>query len=203
TLSTGSTFTLMVASGVNYGTQEKGLSSNFMLWVVLVACIIGLIFIPVFGRLSDEVGRRPIIAAGIAGEVILAFPFFWLMNTGSPAAVFLAYGLMMIAFCANYGPIATFLAELFGAKIRYSGLSVSYMLSGLLGSAITPAITVWLLDVTGKSDSMAWYIAGSAVLSLIALFLLTENRLQSIDRADTAEAGVNADTTAEVGVENR
>ena len=43
------------------------------------------------------------------------------------------------------------------------------MLSGLLGSAITPAITVWLLDVTGKSDSMAWYIAGSAVLSLIAL----------------------------------
>ncbi|MGO3280263.1 MAG: MFS transporter, partial [Brevibacterium aurantiacum] len=100
-------------------------------------------------------------------------------------------------------PIATFLAELFGAKIRYSGLSVSYMLSGLLGSAITPAITVWLLDVTGKSDSMAWYIAGSAVLSLIALFLLTENRLQSIDRADTAEAGVNADTTAEVGVENR
>ena len=83
TLSTGSTFTLMVASGVNYGTQEKGLSSNFMLWVVLVACIIGLIFIPVFGRLSDKVGRRPIIAAGIAGEVILAFPFFWLINTGS------------------------------------------------------------------------------------------------------------------------
>lgn len=199
TLSTGSTFTLMVASGVNYGTQEKGLSSNFMLWVVLVACIIGLIFIPVFGRLSDKVGRRPIIAAGIAGEVILAFPFFWLINTGSAPAVFLAYGLMMIAFCANYGPIATFLAELFGAKIRYSGLSVSYMLSGLLGSAITPAITVWLLDVTGKSDSMAWYIAGSAVLSLIALFLLTENRLQSIDRADTAEAGVNADATAEVG----
>ncbi|WP_258771937.1 MFS transporter [Brevibacterium aurantiacum] len=213
TLSTGSTFTLMVASGVNYGTQEKGLSSNFMLWVVLVACIVGLIFIPVFGRLSDTVGRRPIIAAGIAGEVILAFPFFWLINTGNAAAVFLAYGLMMIAFCANYGPIATFLAELFGAKIRYSGLSVSYMLSGLLGSAITPAITVWLLDVTGKSDSMAWYIAGSAVLSLIALFLLTENRLQSIDRADTAEArvdsgtsvevGAKAEAVTEVGVENR
>ena len=127
----------------------------------------------------------------------MAFPFFWLLNTHNHAFAFLAYGLMMIAFCANYGPIATFLAELFGTKIRYSGLSVSYMLSGLLGSAITPAITVWLLDVTGQSDSVAWYIAASAALSFTALFLLTENRLQSIDRVDTA------DVSAEAGVENR
>lgn len=188
TLSTGSTFTLMVASGVNYGTTEKGYSATLMLWVVLVACIIGLVAIPFFGGLSDKVGRKPIIAVGIAAEVILAFPFFWLLNTGKVGAVFLAYGLMMIAFSANYGPIATFLAEQFGAKIRYSGLSVAYMLSGLLGSAITPAITVWLLDLTGQSSAMAWYIGGAAVLSFIALFLLPDNRLQSIDKVDVASA---------------
>lgn len=186
TLSTGSCFTLMVASGVSYGTSKQGFSANLMLWVVLIACLIGLIFIPVFGRLSDRVGRTPVIAVGIAAEAFLAFPFFWLMNTGSPAAVFLAYALMMVAFCANYGPIATFLAELFGSKIRYSGLSVSYMLSGLLGSAITPAITVWLLDLTGRSDSIAIYIAVSAVLSFIALFLLRSNHDTNIDAVDTA-----------------
>ncbi|GAA2186411.1 MULTISPECIES: MFS transporter [Leucobacter] len=184
TLSTGSSFTLMVASGVNYGTSEQGYSANLMLWVVLVACLLGIFFIPFFGRLSDRVGRKPIIAAGIAAEALLAFPFFWLLNTGNPAAVFLAYGLMMIAFSANYGPIATFLAELFGAKVRYSGLSVAYMLSGLLGSAITPAVTVWLLNLTGQSDSIAWYIAASAGLSFVALFLLGENSQKNIDRVE-------------------
>ena len=184
TLSTGSSFTLMVASGVNYGTSEQGYSANLMLWVVLVACLLGIFFIPFFGRLSDRVGRKPIIAAGL--------PVFSNQKNGNasrasaaiPAAVFLAYGLMMIAFSANYGPIATFLAELFGAKVRYSGLSVAYMLSGLLGSAITPAVTVWLLNLTGQSDSIAWYIAASAGLSFVALFLLGENSQKNIDRVE-------------------
>ncbi|GAA1315109.1 MFS transporter [Nonlabens tegetincola] len=188
TLSTGSTFTLMVASGMNYGTSEKGFSANLMLWVVLVACLLGLFLIPFFGKLSDKYGRKPIIAAGIAAEALLAFPFFWLINTGNTAAVFLAYGLMMIAFSANYGPIATFLAELFGSKVRYSGLSIAYMLSGLLGSAITPAVTVWLLDVTGQSDSIAWYIAAAAALSFVALFLLNDNHKRDIDRVGATTA---------------
>ncbi|MFF8817493.1 MULTISPECIES: MFS transporter [Leucobacter] len=188
TLSTGSTFTLMVASGMNYGTSEKGFSANLMLWVVLVSCLLGLFLIPFFGKLSDKYGRKPIIAAGIAAEALLAFPFFWLINTGNTGAVFLAYGLMMVAFSANYGPIATFLAELFGSKVRYSGLSISYMLSGLLGSAITPAITVWLLDLTGQSDSIAWYIAAAAVLSFVALFLLSDNHKRDIDRVGATTA---------------
>ncbi|MGO2139718.1 MAG: MFS transporter [Leucobacter sp.] len=188
TLSTGSTFTLMVASGMNYGTSEKGFSANMMLWVVLVACILGLFLIPFFGKLSDKYGRKPIIAAGIAAEALLAFPFFWLINTGNTGAVFLAYGLMMVAFSANYGPIATFLAELFGSKVRYSGLSIAYMLSGLLGSAITPAVTVWLLDITGQSDSIAWYIAAAAALSFVALFLLNDNHKRDIDRVGATTA---------------
>ncbi|MDF2560576.1 MAG: putative transporter [Microbacterium sp.] len=181
TLSTGSTFTLLVASGVNYGTSELGHSSDLMLWAVLVACIVALFAIPAFGRLSDRVGRKPVIAGGIIAEIVLAFPFFWLLDTGSDAMVFVAYALMMLAFSANYGPIATFLAELFGSKIRYSGLSVAYMLSGLLGSAITPAITVTLLSITGQSSSIAWYVGGAAVLSLIALLLLAEGLHKNID----------------------
>jgi metabolite-proton symporter len=195
TLSTGSTFTLLVASGVNYGTAELGYSKNMMLWVVMFACLLAFVAIPFFGRLSDRVGRKPIIFAGIVAEALLAFPFFWLLNAGSEVMVFVAYGLMMLAFSANYGPIATFLAELFGSKVRYSGLSVSYMLSGLLGSAATPAITVALLAATGQSSSIAWYIMGAAVLSLIALYLLTETRhgdIDAVDNTDTVKTSVKA-----------
>ncbi|MFI8793507.1 MFS transporter [Streptomyces sp. NPDC055105] len=191
TLSTGSTFTLMVASGVSYGTQELGHSKNLMLWTVMFACVIAFIAIPAFGRLSDHVGRKPVIYAGIAAEAALAFPFFWILDTGSGALVFVAYGLMTLAFCANYGPIATFLAELFGARVRYSGLSVSYMLSGLLGSAATPAITVALLSATGDSSSIAWYILGAALLSLLSLFLLSETRFGTLEEGGTGTSADN------------
>lgn len=184
TMSTGSTFTLLVASGVNYGTTELGHSKNLMLSAVLTACVVALVAIPAFGRLSDRVGRKPVIAGGILAEALLAFPFFWLLDTGTAAAVFIAYGVMMAAFSANYGPIATFLAELFGSKVRYSGLSVAYMLSGLLGSAITPAITVALLASTGESSSIAWYVGGAAIVSLIALLLLADGRDRDIDQVE-------------------
>ncbi|MDQ8702531.1 MFS transporter [Streptomyces sp. LHD-70] len=181
TLSTGSTFTLLVASGVSYGTKDLGHSKGLMLWAVMLSCVIAFLAIPYFGRLSDRVGRKPVIYAGIAAEAVFAFPFFWLLDTGSVPLVFVAYALMMLAFSANYGPIATFLAELFGARVRYSGLSVAYMLSGLLGSAATPAITAWLLTLTGSSSSIAWYILGAASLSLLALLLLAETRFGDID----------------------
>jgi MFS family permease len=187
TLSTGSTFTLLVASGVNYGAEELGHSKSLMLWAVLVACVVALVAIPAFGRLSDRIGRKPVIAAGIIAEAAFALPFFWLLDTGSEPLVIVAYAVMMLAFSANYGPIATFLAELFGSKIRYSGLSVAYMLSGLLGSALTPAVTVALLAATGQSSSIAWYVAGAALLSLVSLLLLADGRRSDIDRVDISD----------------
>ncbi|SKB73573.1 metabolite-proton symporter [Arthrobacter sp. 31Cvi3.1E] len=189
TLSTGSTFTLLVASGVSYGKKTLGHSETLMLLVVLAACGLGLFLIPFFGQLSDKYGRKPIIYAGVAAEALLAFPMFWLMDTKSVALLFVAYLAMMTAFCANYGPIATFLAELFGSKVRYSGLSVAYMLSGLLGSAATPFITTWLLGLTGQSSSIAWYVMAAAGLSLGALFILSETRYGNIDAVDEAPAG--------------
>ncbi|WP_219844522.1 MULTISPECIES: MFS transporter [unclassified Arthrobacter] len=196
TLSTGSTFTLLVASGVSYGKKELGHSESLMLWVVLASCILGLFLIPFFGKLSDKFGRKPIIFAGVAAEAALAFPMFWLMDTKSVALLFVAYLAMMTAFCANYGPIATFLAELFGSKVRYSGLSVAYMLSGLLGSAATPFVTTWLLGMTGQSSSIAWYIMAAAGLSLVALFLLTETRYGNIDAVDEAPASAGSTEAA-------
>ena len=74
TLSTGSTFTLLVASGVSYGKKELGHSETLMLWVVLASCALCFVLIPFFGRLSDKYGRKPIIYAGVAAEAALCLP---------------------------------------------------------------------------------------------------------------------------------
>jgi MFS family permease len=108
------------------------------------------------------------------------------MDTKELPCVIFGYLLLMTAFAANYGPIATFLAELFGTRVRYSGLSISYMLSGLLGSAATPIVTTALLAATGKGSSVAWYMIGAALISLVALLLLTETFKRDISDVPTA-----------------
>ena len=182
-MSTGTSYNLIVAFGLTYGTQTLGFSRGEMLSVVLVACAACIVMLPVFGALSDRFGRKPIIIGGIIAEALVAFPMFWLMDTKELGLVFAGYLLMMTAFAANYGPIATFLAELFGTRVRYSGLSISYMLCGLLGSAATPLVTTALLSLTGKGSSIAWYMVASAIVSLIALLLLTETFKRDIDHA--------------------
>jgi metabolite-proton symporter len=181
TISTGTAFNILVAFGLTYGKTKLGFSTNDMLIAVLAACAVGIIMLPLFGKLSDKFGRKPIIVGGIVAEIVVAFPLFWLMDTRSLAGVVFGYILLMTAFCANYGPIATFLAELFGSRVRYSGLSVAYMLAGLLGSAITPVATTALLNATGQGSSVAWFMIGSAAVSLVALLLLTETLRSNID----------------------
>jgi metabolite-proton symporter len=183
TMSTGASFNIIVAFGLTYGTQTLGFSRSVMLSVVLASCALCIFLLPAFGALSDRIGRKPVIIGGIVAEALVAFPMFWLMDTRELPLVFLGYMLLMTAFAANYGPIATFLAELFGTRVRYSGLSVSYMLSGLLGSAATPIVTTALLSWTGKGSSVAWYMIGSAVISLVALLLLTETFKRNISEA--------------------
>jgi metabolite-proton symporter len=194
TMSTGTSFNLIVAFGLTYGTQTLGFTRNAMLAIALISCAVCIVLLPAFGRLSDVVGRKPVIVGGIVAEALLAFPLFWLLDMREFPFALLGYLLMMTAFAANYGPIATFLAELFGTQVRYSGLSISYMLSGLLGSAATPIITTALLSATGKGSSVAWYMIGSAALSVVALLLLAETLKRDLSAkayAAKAEVGLS------------
>jgi len=197
TMSSGVAYNLLVVFGLGYGTQTLGFSRNQMLGIVLVSCLVCIVLLPIFGRLSDRVGRKPVIIAGILAEAVFAFPMFWLMGTQVFTLALAGYLLMMVAFAANYGPIATYLAELFGTTVRYSGLSVAYMLAALLGSAATPIVTTYLLSATGHGSSVAWYVVGSALVSGAALLLLAETMRSGVAtllapavalaRADTVE----------------
>lgn len=194
TMSGGVAFNLIVTFGLAYGTQTLGYSRPFMLTLAMAACALCVVVIPLFGKLSDQVGRKPVLAAGIILQALVAFPMFWLLESGATHLALLGMLLMGIAFAANYAPNATYLAEFFKANVRYSGLSVTYMLAGLLGSAITPFVTTALLTATGKGSSVAWYMIISAVVSLIALIFLRETKgasstgLESSRRAAKASA---------------
>lgn len=173
-LSSGVTFYILVAFGLSYGTETLGLERGTMLAVVLIASILNLVLLPVFGALSDRVGRKRVYLVGVVAMAILAFPLFWLLNTTTFVLILLGYLLMMAAFSAVYGSQATFFAEQFGTRVRYSGLSLGYQLGTLIGSALTPTIATALLVATGTEVSVALYMIAVGAVSFASAWLLPE-----------------------------
>ncbi|MGK3205722.1 MFS transporter [Amycolatopsis sp. MEPSY49] len=173
-LSIGVTFYLTTVFGLSYGAQQIGFSRNSMLWIVLAAMALTFVTLPLFGALSDRVGRKPVFAAGTVAMGVLAFPWFWLLGTGSFLLATVGYLLICTGFSAAFGPLAAFFAEAFETKIRYSGISFGYTLGTLASSALAPIIATWLLDRTGGVMAVARYMVGTAVLSLLCTFALRE-----------------------------
>lgn len=173
-LSIGVTFYLTAVFGLSYGAQQLGFSRNSMLTLVFLSMLLTFITLPLFGALSDRIGRRPVFASGTVAMGALAFPWFWLLDTGSFLAALIGYLAICTGFSAAFGPLAAFFAEAFETKIRYSGISIGYTLGTLASSAFAPIVATWLLDRTGGYSAVAWYMVGTAVLSLACTFALRE-----------------------------
>ncbi|UJA21348.1 MHS family MFS transporter [Thermoleophilia bacterium SCSIO 60948] len=164
---TNAIFYVSIAGVLDYGTRELGLERNALLAAILVSSTITIAGILLAGRWSDKVGRRlpTIIGAGLL--TLVAFPFFWLIDTGSIVLVGVALILGGIGTSLTYGPAAAFLGELYEARMRYSGASLSYQLAAILISGGTPFITTALLEATGTSAAVSGFLF---ILGLITLF---------------------------------
>jgi metabolite-proton symporter len=179
-------FYILVSYLINYATAEAGMSNSAILTVVLISSVVSFFAMPLFAALSDRFGRRPIYLAGVAGMGISAFLLFWATDTGSFWLVLLAHIFGLGALSVSYGPQAAFYAEMFGTRVRYSGISLGYQGGSIFGGALAPFIATWLFATTGTSTSIAVYVAALAVLSFVCAFVATETYQVDIE-AEQAE----------------
>ena len=146
-----------------------------------VYSIMQFLFIPIWGRLSDRVGRRPVYLFGAIGVAVLAFPLFWLLDTGSGLMAALAMFLVFIfAHAPMYGPQGAFLSELFGTRVRYSGASLGAQLASVVAGALSPFIATKLLQDYGRT-SLALYLIFMAVVTIVAVAIASETHREEID----------------------
>ncbi len=165
-------FTVFVLS---YGETSLGYSKPTMLLGVAIGAFVGLFSIPVFGALSDRVGRRPVYLAGAVISLLYAYPFFWLLGKG-PGFVALAIVLgLNVGQDMMYGPQAAYFAELFAARVRYSGASLVYQLTSVFSGGLAPIIATLLLARYG-SNAVAGYMAAACALSVVATLYAPETR---------------------------
>ncbi|MGY1690690.1 MFS transporter [Geodermatophilus sp. SYSU D01105] len=165
------TFILFVTT---YVVTYLGLPNSYALNAVLIAAAVQVVLIPWSGVLSDRFGRRPVYLVGAVGAAIWVFVFFALLDTGRFALIVLATVVALVFHAAMYGPQASFIAELFPTRVRYTGASMGYQLAGILGGALAPIISVALIDRFDTSVAVSLYVVGVLVLTAVCVLLAPE-----------------------------
>jgi MFS transporter, MHS family, shikimate and dehydroshikimate transport protein len=180
-------FYILVSYLISYATAEAGMSNNTIISIVLISSVVSFFAMPFFAALSDRFGRRPIYLAGVVGMGISGFFLFWATDTASFWLVLLAHIFGLGTLSMSYGPQAAFYAEMFGTRVRYSGISLGYQGGSIFGGALAPIIATWLFATTGTSTSIAIYVAVLAVLSFVCALVATETYHVDIDEEQTQE----------------
>jgi MFS transporter, MHS family, proline/betaine transporter len=138
----------------------------------LAGLLLASLLSPIFGRISDRVGRRPVVIGGIVALLLLTVPAFSLIQRGTVVALLIGYGLIGGAL-GTLG-LSTFLSELFPTRLRYSGLSLTYGLASALFGGTAPLLAALIVQRTDDAMIPAWYATGVSLAALGCAVLAPE-----------------------------
>jgi metabolite-proton symporter len=180
---------LMQVYLLSYGTAVLHLPSSTMLLVIVLGALVWLVTVPVAGVLADRLGRKRLFVAGTVWSAAWAFPFFALLNTRSFPLMLIAVIVGSVSTATINGVQGAILSEAFPTSLRYSGISITLQVGTLLGGAVSPLAATALIAATGTSDSIALYMLGVSVLSLLGVFALNSSPTRYAQELDAAESG--------------
>jgi len=172
-------FYLFTTFVFTFGLAATKLDRPFLTWAVSVAAIVSFFTIPLFGHLSDAIGRKTIYMAGIVVMAIWGFVYFGLYSTAIPLVVFVVIALSLIPHDMQYGPQASLIAESFTGRLRYSGASLGYQLASVVAGGPAPYIAtrIWAGEtfLPAKNPYMiSAYILLCCVIGFVAVVLLKD-----------------------------
>jgi MFS family permease len=166
------------------------LSSSF---IVGIGLVIGTPSLVLCGWLSDKIGRKPVILGGFLLAAVTYYPLYnWLGAVTQPGHVNYPIAIFIVAILVCYvgmvyGPIGAFLAEFFPGRIRYTAVSMPYMIGNGWGGGLVPFITTAAYTATGSlAYALIYPIAVPAVCLVLSLFLMPETRHMKIWDDDAA-----------------
>ena len=157
---------------VDVAAESRSLALN----ALLAGAAVQFFAIPLFAMLSDRIGRRPVYAFGGLGLAAWSFAMFPLLGSGDNASIVLALVVGLVLHGAMYGPQAAFITELFPTRIRYSGVSLAYQLTAIVGGSLAPIIALALYQRYDSAMPVAIYVGAACAISGISALLTRETR---------------------------
>jgi metabolite-proton symporter len=171
------TFNVVNVFVLTYATTELHLPRSLMLHAIIVGSAVELVTLPLFGALSDRIGRRAVYSAGAVFVALYGFVFFALVETRQSWLVYVAYILALAVSQASvYAVQSAMFSELFDTQVRYTGASLPYQFGGIITSGPAPLIAGSLFAAFDSPWPIAGYIAITAVISLVCVYFMKETR---------------------------
>ncbi len=171
---------IITAFVLTYVGTYLDLDTGLVLNALLIASAVHFVAIPLWGALSDRLGRRPVYLFGAVGTGLWAFAFFALLDTRSFGGIVAATTVGLVLHAAMYGPQAAFFSELFGTRVRFSGVSVGYQLASVFAGGLAPFIAVALLAAFDSPIPVAIYVVAGSVLTVVAVLAAKETQYRDL-----------------------
>ncbi|MFM0327551.1 MFS transporter [Caballeronia glebae] len=175
-------FYIFTAFVFTYGVRTLGASRDLLLTAVLAASVLEFFTIPLFGHVSDLIGRRRMYMIGAALAGLFGFLFFAMVDSREPIWIFAAIVLSLVPHSMMYGPQAALIAESFTGRLRYSGASLGYQLASLIAGGPAPLIATALLAYYHSGYAIACYIFVCGLFSLAAAWRMVDYTNKDISR---------------------
>lgn len=164
-----------------------GLPRTVVLAINMLAAVVLGVTVVLAGWLSDRFGRRRLLIFGFATGTVWALFIFPVISIGTGAAFALAQCLTLLFYACAYGPLGSYLPELFKPRYRYTGAGLGYNIGGILGGGIVP-ILASAISATYGGTGIGLLLSATGVISLVCAWLLQETRGQALDHEEPAEA---------------
>ena len=147
-----------------------------------IALIVLMLLIPLFGTLSDKIGRKKVLFASLIGFVVFSYPLFALMFEDTFTAILISMLVFSLIEAMFQAVIPVIMTETFPSRVRYTGLSVSYNISLAVFGGTTPLICTWLVKVTGGNVWMpVYYLIATCVIGIITALFIPETFKKELD----------------------
>jgi MFS transporter, MHS family, shikimate and dehydroshikimate transport protein len=194
-LAINTTFYVATVFALSYATEQLGIANSTMLRCILITAALGFVSKPIYGALSDRIGRRPIYLAGSLIGALVTFPFFWALETRVAILIFLAFFLIInISHDLNDAVESSFFSEQFSTRVRYTGAALGHQFGAAI-TGFTPLIA-GALSVAGGWTLVASYVMLACLVSALCVYLAPETFRKDISASDSdyrrvvAEPGV-------------
>ncbi|GAA3721156.1 MFS family permease [Spinactinospora alkalitolerans] len=170
------TFYVLITGILDYATRELALTRESVLLVALGLSVFQLPLMPAAAAVSDRIGRIKVYSFGIIGLFLWSIPLFLLVDTANLWVMAIGMFVCGIFLSIMYAPQAALFAELFEPEVRFTGASLGYQLSSVVGGGFAPFAMVLLLDATGSSLSVSFYLMALSAIALLSVWMLVRRR---------------------------
>lgn len=166
---------LKTSLGAHDFSMLQALSVTAVSLVAIVICI------PLMARLSDRIGRKPVLALSAIAMAVVSYPAFLLIATGSFGLACIATVVMAVAFSGHAAVVHTVLTEMFPTTVRYSAYSIGFSVSTIIFGGSAPLVMTALIQATGSSLVPAFASIVTAIITLVTVAFLKETKGQPLE----------------------